>query len=156
MATTITRKIAKKATPEAVIAQAALANAVPEVTEPNAPVQAAAPAWERFPRSEDFGGEPINLPKYFGPKAQNSAGVAASWTNSATRLARVTKHGVKVTFNGETKEYKSVAEAFRDLRLPFEKHIKFRGVLKASKKEAFTNAKGEVFMFTLVEAAAAE
>ncbi|MEX3930855.1 hypothetical protein AB4Y32_03380 [Paraburkholderia phymatum] len=97
-----------------------------------------------FPRGVDFGVKGA---------AGNPAGVAASWSDEKVRAARLQKNGVKVTFNGETREFRSVKEAFREFRLPIEKHIKFRGVLKASKKEAFTSAKGEVYMFTLVEAA---
>lgn len=69
-------------------------------------------------------------------RASNSVGVALSWRNPEVRTARLTRDGVKVTDSeGNSFEFKSVAEAFRTLRLPFEKHIKFRLALKASRKE---------------------
>lgn len=70
-------------------------------------------------------------------RASNSVGVALSWRNPEVRAARLTRDGVHVTdANGaDAGTYKSVAEAFRALRLPFEKHIKFRLALKTSRKE---------------------
>ncbi|WP_050456015.1 hypothetical protein [Candidatus Burkholderia verschuerenii] len=115
-----------------------------------APAIVMAAAWEKFPTRADFGIEPFDFPAFTLPKLGNAAGVSRSWANEATRLARVTKHGVKVTFDGQTKDYKSVAEAFRDLRLPFEKHIKFRGLVKASGKEAFSH-KDKLYLFALIE-----
>lgn len=70
-------------------------------------------------------------------RASNSVGVALSWRDPEVRTARLTRDGVSVTVEGVTSVYKSVAEAFRANRLPFEKHIKFRLALKASRKEIF-------------------
>ena len=70
-------------------------------------------------------------------RASNSLGVALSWRDPEVRQARLTRDGVSVTVEGVTSVYKSVAEAFRAHRLPFEKHIKFRLALKASRKEVF-------------------
>ncbi|SAK95236.1 hypothetical protein AWB78_05317 [Caballeronia calidae] len=108
-----------------------------------------AAAWERFPRGEDFGLEPLVLPAFKMPKFGNAAGVSASWNDAAVRIARTTKNGVRVTFDGSTKEYRSVKEAFTALRLPIQKHIKFRGVLKKSLREAFAAPDGKVYMFEI-------
>ncbi|WP_250534380.1 hypothetical protein [Caballeronia sp. AZ10_KS36] len=103
-----------------------------------------------FPRRTDFG-----LPALKLPKLGNSAGVAKSWANEKVRAARIQKHGVRVTFDGQTTEHRSVAEAFRALRLPFEKHIKFRLGLKAAGQSVFESG-GKMYAFALVQAAAAE
>jgi hypothetical protein len=102
-----------------------------------------------FPRGTDFGLPPLNLPAFKLPKLGNSKGVAQSWTNAAVRVARTTKNGVTVTFNGETTEHRSVAEAFRVFRLPFEKHIKFRLGLKAAGTSVFESG-GKMYAFALV------
>lgn len=74
-------------------------------------------------------------------RASNSVGVALSWRNPEVRAARLVRDGVSVSYKDENGneldagQYKSVAEAFRALRLPFEKHIKFRLALKASRRE---------------------
>lgn len=83
-------------------------------------------------------------------KAGNAQGVASSWANVKVREARLTRHGVKVTFNGVTTEYRSVREAFRENRLPDAKHIKFRGQLKASGRESF-EFKGKLYLFALCD-----
>lgn len=83
-------------------------------------------------------------------RASNSVGVALSWRNPEVRAARLVRDGVTVTSSddGLPVTYKSVAEAFRALRLPFEKHIKFRLALKASRLE--TIKAGEVtYTFTM-------
>jgi hypothetical protein len=104
-----------------------------------------------FPRGVQFGLPALSLPAFEIPKLGNSRGVAKSWTNAATRIARTTKNGVSVTFDGSTQTFRSVAEAFRTLRLEFSRHIRFRGVLKASKREAYATADGRVYMFEIIE-----
>lgn len=82
-------------------------------------------------------------------RASNSAGVAASWADPEVAAARLTRDGVKVTFEGTAKEFKSVNEAFHDYRLPVSKHIRFRLKLKASGKETFEFA-GKKYEFEIV------
>jgi hypothetical protein len=131
--TTITRKNAKK-----------------NATVPAAVVMEAV----RFPKRSDFFYDfptraSMGLPA-LDAKKSNAAGVSQSWSNAKVREARTTKHGVKVSFDGKTTEYKSVAAAFRELRLPFEKHIKFRLGLKASGAAHFENG-GKLYAFALVD-----
>lgn len=57
----------------------------------------------------------------------HSRRVAETWKKPEVAEARRKRHGVIV----DSVEYRSVAEAFRDLKLPMEKHIKFRMKLKA-------------------------
>src|SRR5271165_4945220 len=71
------------------------------------------------------------------PRTSNAAGIAASWLNPEVAAARLTRNGTEVTVDGVTSEYKSVAEAFRALTLPVEKHIRFRMRLKASGTDIF-------------------
>jgi len=65
---------------------------------------------------------------------------------------RLTERTIRHHVTVDGAEYKSVADAFRKLKLPMGKHIKFRGDLKTSKagQEVFTDAKGTPFIFTLV------
>lgn len=97
-----------------------------------------------FPKRSDFGLAALDATK------GNAEGVSKSWANASTRIARMTKHGVKVTDGGKSIEFKSVAAAFRELRLPFEKHIKFRLSLKQSQtgKETFVH-NDRMYMFEL-------
>ena len=115
---------------------------------PAAVAPAVAAAWTRFPRGEDFGLEPIKFPAFKIP-AGNAAGVSRSWANEKVRAARIVKHGVVVTHNGTIQEFKSVAEAFRQLRLPFEKHIKFRLAVKTKGADIFEH-NGAMYSFALV------
>ncbi|MDR5751141.1 MULTISPECIES: hypothetical protein [unclassified Caballeronia] len=108
-----------------------------------------AAAWERFPTRSDFGLEPIKFPAFQMPKLGNAAGVSRSWANEKVRAARIVKHAVVVTHNGETQTFKSVADAFRSLRLEFSKHIRFRLALKSSGKETFEQG-GKMYSFSLV------
>lgn len=102
-----------------------------------------------FPKRSDFVSE--WLCDWKARVAGNAAGVAKSWANEKVRAARLVKNGVRVRFDGKDTEYKSVAEAFRVLRLPFEKHIKFRLALKASRKEIFATPDGRLLVFTIAE-----
>jgi len=70
-----------------------------------------------------------------------SDAVAASWDDPAVKAARSVKNKVKV--NGV--EYRSVKAAFEALKLPLEKHIVFRGELKATGRKNF-----EGHTFTIV------
>lgn len=63
-------------------------------------------------------------------RRNNSAGIKESWKVPEIREKRTQRSAVEV--NGA--QYKSVAEAFRELGLPMEKHIKFRGALKAAEE----------------------
>jgi hypothetical protein len=82
------------------------------------------------------------------PRSRAEA-IQASWQDKSVAAARAVKNKVKV---GGT-EYNSVADAFRQLRLPMSQHIKFRMELKASAsgRKTFENEKGEKFSFTLVK-----
>ncbi|MBC8640187.1 hypothetical protein IAG25_25480 [Caballeronia sp. EK] len=114
------------------------------------PVDYAPWAW---PRGEQFGLSALNLPKYYGPKAANSTGIALSWIDPEVKAARLTRNRVKVSNNGTVTEFKSVAEAFRALKLPFEKHIKFRSRVKAAAGEpVFFEHKGLTYAFEAVAA----
>jgi hypothetical protein len=96
-----------------------------------------------FPKRTDFGLAALDATK------GNAEGVSRSWARPEVRAARLVKNGVKVTFDGTTTEFKSVAEAFRALRLPFEKHIKFRAVVKAKGAESFVH-NDKMYIFTIV------
>lgn len=82
-------------------------------------------------------------------RASNSAGVAASWLNADVRARRLIKDGVRVEgSDGFVGEFKSTKEAFITLRLPVEKHIKFRLNLKADKVNTIEKD-GVKYVFTL-------
>lgn len=72
-----------------------------------------------------------------GGRASNSAGVAASWAKPDVMAARLTRHGVAVTVGEDVREFKSTRDAFRALRLPDSKHIRFRMKLKAEGIQTF-------------------
>jgi len=61
-------------------------------------------------------------------RSAQAEGVAKSWHDPAVRAARAQRNGVEV----DGVEYKSTAAAFRALSLPFNKHVAFRGKLKAA------------------------
>lgn len=72
------------------------------------------------------------------PGKDVGASISRSWLNAEVRAARSTRHAVMACLQGEqASEFKSTAEAFRMLRLPMSKHIKFRGALKAKGKLNF-------------------
>jgi len=88
------------------------------------------------------------------PKSANSLGVAASWADPEVAAARTKRHGVTVTFEGATTDYRSVREAFRHFRLPDSKHIKFRLGLKAAGVATFewpVKGVAKKYEFKLVE-----
>lgn len=80
------------------------------------------------------------------PQSRSEA-IAASWGDKKVAAARSLKHKVKV---GGT-EYNSVADAFRQLKLPMGHHIRFRMELKAAGKKVYETAKGVKHIFTLVQ-----
>lgn len=85
------------------------------------------------------------------PGKDVGASISRSWLDKDVRAARSARHSVMVGEQGEKPtEYKSVADAFRQLRLPMEKHIKFRGVVKTDGKATFEHGK-KVFTFKLVK-----
>jgi len=67
------------------------------------------------------------------PKTSHSASVKSSWKDKDVATRRSTKHHVSV--NG--KDYRSVLEAFKVLKLPVSKHIKFRAELKEAGAATF-------------------
>jgi hypothetical protein len=109
--------------------------------------------------NEKQGSEPKPAVKSSGSKASNSDGVAASWADSEVREARLTRDGVKVELEGkEVGTFKSTREAFRALRLPDNKHIRFRLRLKEAHRisggsETFEqNGKKYVFSIVAIDA----
>jgi hypothetical protein len=93
--------------------------------------------------------------KSTGSKASNSDGVAASWVDSEIRSARLTRDGVKVELDGAPMgEFKSTRDAFRALRLPDNKHIRFRLKLKEAHRDHGSSAtfehNGKSYVFSIV------
>jgi hypothetical protein len=89
-------------------------------------------------------------------KASNSDGVAASWADNEVREARLKRDGVEVKLDGKSVGiYKSTREAFRALRLPDNKHIRFRLKLKEAHRENGESATFEHnnkhYVFSIVE-----
>lgn len=66
-----------------------------------------------------------------------STAIKASWSDKDVRAARSLKERIKC----DGKDYRSVADAFRQLRLPMAKHVKFRMELKESRKANFDGHK---------------
>lgn len=62
------------------------------------------------------------------PSADRSAAVAATWDDPAVKASRSERSHVSVG----KQTFRSVRDAFVHLGLPLEKHIKFRGLLKAA------------------------
>lgn len=76
------------------------------------------------------------------PKLANnrSNAMRESWENPSVASLRASRVAVKVYHDENlVGEYKSVADAFRKLALPFAKHIQFRGYLRQN-QEAKINA----------------
>ncbi|MCX4170684.1 MULTISPECIES: hypothetical protein [Paraburkholderia] len=140
-----------------IVPDTAVEAAVGTLAQPEASGEQAAPEsnplgpWP-FPKNpEGVEFTPVVLDR---PRGNNSLAVAASWADAEVYAARLTRHGVTVTFNGKTTEHRSVREAFRHYRLPDAKHIRFRLGLKASGCEVFEH-EGRMYAFTLVEIAPA-
>ncbi|MFM0035963.1 hypothetical protein [Paraburkholderia strydomiana] len=84
-------------------------------------------------------------------RACNSEGVSESWADQTVREGRLTRDGVQVTLpSGEVRAYKSTREAFRNLRLPDNQHIRFRLKLKAERVHTFTTRDGREYRFGIV------
>jgi hypothetical protein len=64
-------------------------------------------------------------------KAKRAAGTSLSWAHPETRAKRIARHGVEV----DGVYYKSVADAYRALGLPMNKHIAHRAELKANGRD---------------------
>jgi hypothetical protein len=86
-------------------------------------------------------------------RRSNSEGVAISWLDKEVREARLKRDGVSVRIVGSESVslYRSTAEAFRNLRLDFSKHIRFRLSLKASRREII-EFDGVKYEFSIIEA----
>lgn len=80
-----------------------------------------------------------------------SAAIAASWNDPLVAQKRMTRHGVTVTCNGSSAEYKSVRAAFGALGLPDAKHIRFRMLVKEHGSAVF-EFNGEKYHFTTMSA----
>lgn len=78
--------------------------------------------------------------------SDRSAAISASWGNKKVAAAR--KQRTKVKVNGT--EYRSVAAAFEELKLPMSRHIPFRMELKAAGRKVFEDEKGNKHTFTIV------
>ena len=76
-------------------------------------------------------------PKKVVVSGARSAAISDTWKDKKVAAARSLRSNVKV--NGT--EYKSVLKAFVALGLPVNKHIKFRGDLKAAGKAEFAGHK---------------
>lgn len=79
-----------------------------------------------------------------------SVAIAKSWERPDVAEKRRTRHGVQVTVNGKSNEFKSVRTAFAELGLPDEKHIRFRMKLKEHHTAVF-EYEGISYTFNLVE-----
>lgn len=102
-------------------------------------------------------GEPVMGQKKSDSKASNSDGVAASWADNEVRASRLKRDGVSVEMDGQNLGvFKSTYEAFRALRLPNNKHIRFRLKLKESFRDKGEGAtfehNGKKYEFTIVTA----
>lgn len=83
------------------------------------------------------------------PRASNAAAIADSWGDPEVAAARLTRNGVTVTVDGNTSEHRSVREAFCHYRLPDERHIRFRILLKQFQARDFIH-NDKVYAFELV------
>ncbi|WP_334070673.1 hypothetical protein [Burkholderia ambifaria] len=82
--------------------------------------------------------------------APNRLGAAESWHDDGVREARMTREGVRVTMpDGFVRTFKSVADAFKGLRLPMSKHVRFRLKLKVERAATFEHG-GKPHAFELV------
>lgn len=79
----------------------------------------------------------------------SSESLVKSWANPTVAKARATRHNCKVTVDDKTAIYRSVRQAFDDLGLPIEKHIRFRMQLKESGKLAY-QFDGKTYVFEAV------
>ncbi len=79
-----------------------------------------------------------------------SEAIAASWQDPQVRQKRSARHHVRVLWKEKgskrVDEFRSVRQAFQELQLPLNKHIKFRVQLKAEGKKEF-----EGFQFAIID-----
>lgn len=99
--------------------------------------------------------KPVTAPKFevaATPETEEhfrrSAGVKESWKDPSVHAKRVKRDNVSVVGVGI---YRSVREAFLKLKLPLNKHIKFRMELKDSGEKDF-EFEGRVLTFVLTQA----
>ncbi len=83
-------------------------------------------------------------------RASNSEGVRLSWLNPVVKAERLTRDGVSVSVDGQIEYFKSTREAFRALRLPTSKHIRFRLKLKAARAYTF-DFNGKAYNFEICD-----
>lgn len=81
--------------------------------------------------------------------ADRSKAISETWKNAKTAKARSTHSNVKVA--GEI--YRSVRAAFKALKLPDSRHIKFRMALRGSEngRATYDDGKGTKHIFTIVD-----
>jgi len=81
----------------------------------------------------------LGISTSLAPKdAPNRVGATESWTDEGVREARMKREGVQVTMpDGFVRTFKSVAAAFKELRLPMSKHVRFRLKLKVERAATF-------------------
>lgn len=138
-------------------AQAAAARAAKGHSAFNALQATLAAAAEAQSKAAENGQKPVS--KSSSSKASNSDGVAASWVDSDIRAARLTRDAVAVELDGKpVGTFKSTRDAFRGLRLPDNKHIRFRLKLKEAHRDQGEGAvfehNGKKYFFTIVQVAA--
>jgi hypothetical protein len=89
------------------------------------------------------------VPEGFDEHERRSAGVKESWKDPSVHAKRVKRDNVSVVGVGI---YRSVREAFLKLKLPLNKHIKFRMELKEAGEKDFVDG-DRVLTFVLTQAA---
>lgn len=102
-------------------------------------------------------GESVMGQRKADAKASNSEGVAASWADNEVRASRLKRDSVTVEMDGQNLGvFKSTYEAFRTLRLPNNKHIRFRLKLKEAFRDKGEGAtfehNGKKYEFSIVPA----
>jgi hypothetical protein len=88
---------------------------------------------------QDAQAEKADAEKEEKRKRTLSEAIAETWKRPEVARARKTRDNVQVTVEGNTEGFSSVWKAFEYYGLPAEKHIKFRGALKKSRKESFSH-----------------
>lgn len=87
-----------------------------------------AKARERCAKLQPATPKATKTPKPEAPKRSRSDGVRDTWGDQSVREKRCERHGVRV----DGQEFRSVAHAFRELKLPMKDHIRFRMELKTA------------------------
>lgn len=121
--------------------------AAPKAKAPAKKAAAKAPAKKAAAAKAEKPAKKPKAEKAEKPPVDRSAAVSNSWKNGDVAAARNVKNKVKC---GGV-EYRSVADAFRELKLPMNRHIAFRGELKAAGKATFKNeTDGAKYNFSIV------